>query len=147
MKVLDSQMEWWTRAAAILDGKSEVAPRAWRVEVNPFYEPERIKHEEILQTAKTSEERAQENMRWNQWEALWKYRLVMDKPLDEMPMHFQSLYNTCRIFWEKEQTQELTKTEKQVQDMYFIATLFALDYVRNRSANRQQFIHITDNGT
>ena len=148
-KVPYSSMKWWTSADAILDGKFEVVPQAWRVEVNPFYEPERIKHEEILQTAKTSEERAQENMRWDQWEALWKYRLVTDKPIGEMPMHFRFLYNTCRIFWEKEQSQELTKTEKQVQDMYFIAMLHALGsaLVRHRSANRQQFIHITDNGT
>lgn len=148
-KVPYSSMKWWTSADAILDGKFEVIPQAWRVEVNPFYEPERIKHEEILQTAKTSEERAQENMRWDQWEALWKYRLVTDKPIDEMPMHFRFLYNTCRIFWEKEQAQELTKTEKQVQNMYFIAMLHALGsaLVRHRSANRQQFIHITDNGT
>ena len=147
-KVPYSGLKWWTRSDAILDGKFEVVPQAWRVEVNPFYEPERIKHEEILQTAKTPEERAQENMRWDQWEALRKYRLVTDKPIDEMPMHFRFLYNTCRIFWEKEQTQELTKTEKQVQDMYFIAMLHALGsaLVRHRSANRQQFIHITDNG-
>ena len=148
-KVPYSGMKWWTSADAILDGKFEVMPQAWRVEVNPFYEPERIKHEEILQTAKTAEERAQENMRWDQWEALWKYRLVTDKPIEEMPMHFRFLYNTCRIFWEKEQTQELTKTERQVQDMYFIAMLHAIGsaLVRHRSANRQQFIHITDNGT
>ena len=148
-KVPYSGLKWWTRSDAILDGKFEIEPQAWRVEVSPFYEPESIKHEEILQTAKTSEERAQENMRWDQWEALWKYRLVTDKPIDEMPMHFRFLYNTCRIFWEKEQTQELTKTEKQVQDMYFIAMLHALGsaLVRHRSANRQQFIHITDNGT
>jgi len=66
-----------------------------------------------------------------------------------MPLHFRFLYNTCRIFWEKEQTQELTKTERQMQDMYFIAMLHAIGsaLVRHRSANRQQFIHITDNGT
>jgi hypothetical protein len=39
--------------------------------------------------------------------------------------------------------------EKQMQDMYFIAMAHALGsaMVRHRSANRQQFIHITDNGT
>lgn len=148
-KVPYSQMKCWTSADAILEGNFSVVPQAWCVVVNPLYEPERIKHEEMLQAAKTSEERAQENMRWDQWEALWKYRLVTDKPTDEMPMHFRFLYNTCRIFWEKAQTQELTNTEKQVQDMYFIAMLHAIGsaLVRHRSANRQQFIHITDNGT
>lgn len=148
-KVPYSSMKWWTSTDAILDGHFDVVPQSWRVIVNPFYEPERVKHEEIMQASKTSEERAQENMRWDQWQALWHYRLVMDKPLEEMPVHFRFLYNTCRIFWEKEQTQELSNTEKQVQDMYFIAMLHALGsaLVRQRSATRQQFLHITDNGT
>lgn len=120
------------------------------VVVNPIFESERIRHEEILQEAKTSQERAQENMRWDQWASLWHYLLKLDKPLQEMTVHFRFLYNTCRIFWEKEQGgQELTKTERQVQDMYFIAMLHAIGsaLVRHRSANRQQFLHITDNGT
>jgi hypothetical protein len=75
---------------------------------------------------------------------------VTDKPLEEMPLHFRFLYNCSRIFWEKEQNgTELTATEKQIQDMYFITMMHALGsaLVRHRSANRQQFIHITDNGT
>lgn len=144
-----STMKCWTSSDAILDGHFTVQPQAWRVMLNPMYVPELEKHEEYLRTSKTEDEIKQENMRWDQWERLWKYRLVMDKPLDEMPMHFRFLYNTCRIFWEKEQTQELTATERQVQDMYFIAMLHAIGsaLVRNRTANRQQFIHITDNGT
>ena len=144
-----SSMRCWTNSDAILDGHFTVMQQPWHVTVNPFYEPERVKHEEIMQTAKTSEERAQENMRWDQWASLWKYRLVMDRPIEQMPMHFRFLYNTCRIFWEKEQTQELTSTERQMQDMYFIAMLHAIGsaLVRHRSANRQQFLHITDNGT
>ena len=145
-----SAMRWWTNREAILPGRFTTERQPWRVEVNSFYEPERVKHEEILATAKTAEERAQENMRWDQWTSLWKYRLVMDRPLDQMPMHFRFLYNTCRIFWEKDDGgTELTKTEQQVQDMYMIAMLHALGsaLVRHRSANRQQFVHITDNGT
>ena len=144
-----STMKWWTSSDAILEGHFTVQPQSWHVAVNPMYEPEREKHEEILRVSKTEDEMKQENMRWDQWESLWKYRLQIDKPLDEMPMHFRFLYNTCRIFWEKEQTQELTATERQVQDMYFIAMLHAIGsaLVRNRTANRQQFIHITDNGT
>ena len=71
-------------------------------------------------------------------------------PIEEMPVHFRFLWNISRIFWEKETTgEELTKTEQQMQDMYLIAMLHALGsaLVRHRSANRQQFIHITDNGT
>ena len=145
-----AQMKWWTNRDAILDGQFVPQKQLWHVVVNPFYEAERMKHEEIMKAAKTPEERAQENMRWDAWVSVWKYRLVTDKPLEEMPMHFRFLYNTCRIFWEKEQGgAELSAYEKQAQDMYFITMLHALGsaLVRHRSANRQQFLHITDNGT
>lgn len=144
-----STMKQWTNQDAILDGDFTITDRLWHVEEAPFYPSELAKHEAILSAAKVDDEIKQENMRWDQWQQLWRYRLVMDKPLEEMPLHFRFLYNTCRIFWEKEQTQELTKTEQQTQDMYFIAMLHAIGsaLVRQRSANRQQFIHITDNGT
>lgn len=149
-KVPYSQMKWVTNSEAILDGDFTILPQYWRVEGEPFYETKRLEHEEIMQTAKTTEERAQENMRWDQWASLWHYRLVIDKPINEMPVHFRFLWNVSRIFWEKEAAgQELTKTEQQMQDMYLIAMLHALGSVliRHRSANRQQFLHITDNGT
>ena len=144
-----SQMKWWTNRDAILDGDFTITDRLWHVEEAGYYKTELAKHEAILSAAKVDDEIKQENMRWDQWQQLWRYRLVMDRPLEQMPLHFRFLYNTCRIFWEKEQTQELTKTEQQTQDMYFIAMLHAIGsaLVRHRSANRQQFIHITDNGT
>lgn len=144
------QLKQWTNAEAILDGNFSLVPQAWHVEVNSFYETERRKHEEIMDAARTPEEKAQENMRWDSWDSLWHYRLVLDRPLEEMPLHFRFLYNASRIFWEKEAGgKELTQTEKQVQDMYMIAMMHALGsaLVRHRSANRQQFVHITDNGT
>ena len=145
-----SQMPWWTNGEAILDGDFHVIRQDWRVEKSSFYEEERRKHEEILRTSNTVEEIRQEHGRWDAWESLWKYRLVMDKPINEMPLHFRFLWNVSRIFWEKaEAGQELTKSEQQMQDMYLIAMLHALGtaLVRQRSANRQQFLHITDNGT
>ena len=145
-----SQMKWWTNSEAVLDGSFTRQEQAWHVVVNPLYASELEKHEEIMNTATTREEREQENMRWDSWESLWKYLLKLDRPLEEMPVHFRFLYNASRIFWEKEAAgQELTAAEKQAQDMYMIAMMHALGsaLVRHRSANRQQFIHITDNGT
>ena len=145
-----SQMKHWTNAEAVMDGNFSVQHQAWHVVVNPLYEGQLAEHEEILRTAATKEEREQENMRWDSWASLWHYLLKLDKPLEEMPPHFRFLFNTSRIFWEKEAGgAELSKTERQVEDMYFIAMLHALGsaLVRHRSANRQQFIHITDNGT
>ena len=145
-----TSMRWLTNAEAILPGVFTVQRQAWRVETGPLYATELASHEQVLAEARTSEERAQENMRFDAWASIWKYRLIMDKPLEDMPLHFRFLYNCSRIFWEKEAAgQELSPTEKQVQDMYFITMLHALGsaMVRHRSANRQQFIHITDNGT
>ena len=145
-----SQMKEWTNEEAILEGNISILPQAWHVVVNPQYQAELTKHNDILAAAGTAEERAQENMRWDSWSTLWHYQLILDKPLEEMPAHFRFLYNTCRIFWEKEAGgKELSSEEKQAQDVYLIAMLHAIGsaLIRHRSANRQQFVHITDNGT
>ena len=143
-------MKQWTNREAIMEGNFSLKPQAWRVVENPLYRSELEKHEEILAAATTKDERGQENMRWDSWVSLWRWLLKFDKPLDKMPVHFRFLYNTSRIFWEKETAgTELSATEKQVQNMYMIAMLHAIGsaLVRHRSANRQQFVHITDNGT
>lgn len=145
-----STMRWLTNSEAILPGTFTVQRQAWHVEQAPMYAAELAAHEQALREAKTADERAQENMRFDAWSSVWKYRLVMDRPLEDMPLHFRFLYNCSRIFWEKEASgQHLSALERQVQDMYFITMLHAIGsaLVRHRSANRQQFIHITDNGT
>lgn len=145
-----SQMKQWTNSEAIMEGNFSVQQQYWHVVVNPLYESELARHTEMMDNAKAPEERSQENMRWDAWASLWHYLLKLDKPINEMPAHFRFLYNTSRIFWEKEAAgQELSSTEKQMQDMYMIAMLHAIGsaLVRHRSANRQQFVHITDNGT
>ena len=143
------QMKQWTNAEAILDGSFTKQEQYWHVIVNPLYETELKNHDDILAACGTLEERAQENMRWDSWVSLWHYLLKLDKPLEEMPVHFRFLYNTCRIFWEREACKPLSPAEKQAQDMYMVTMLHALGsaLVRHRSANRQQFVHITDNGT
>ena len=145
-----NRMKWWTNSESVLDGNFTPQPQLWRIIENPFYAEQLQKHNELMGNLHTAEERSQENMRWDSWSSLWKYKLEMDKPLEEMPLHFRFLYNTSRIFWEKEENGgELSASEKQVQDMYFIAMLHAIGtaLVRHRSASRQQFLHITDNGT
>ena len=145
-----SQMKQWTNGEAVMDGFFTVLPQAWHVVVNPQYADRLAEHEEIMKAASTAEERAQENMRWDAWSCIWHYLLKTDVPPEEMPVHFRFLYNTSRIFWEKKAGGAvLTATEEQMQDMYLIAMLHAIGsaLVRHRSANRQQFVHITDNGT
>ncbi len=145
-----ASMKQWTNSEAVLEGNFSVQPQAWHVVENPLYAVELTKHNAIMEAANSPEERAQENMRWDEWTMLWRYLLRLDKPVEEMPAHFRFMRNLSRIFWEKEAAGvELTATERQMQDMYLIAMMHALGsaLVRHRTANRQQFVHVTDNGT
>lgn len=144
-----SQLPYVTNEECIMPGDFTVIPQPWRIIVNPKYEAEKKRHEEISKQCTTPSMRAAENTRWTQWEQLWKYKLVMDKPLEQMPLHFRFLYNLGRIFWEKESFGEtLTATERQMQDMHFINKAHAIGYsiTRHRSRARQQTVHITDYG-
>lgn len=136
-----------TNEECILPGDFERIEQPWRIIVNPKYEAERKRHQEISKQCSTPAMRAAENSRWKQWVELWKYRLVTDRPLDQMPMHFRFLYNLGRIFWEKESFgHELTAVERQMQDMHFINKAHAIGYAitRHRSRASQQTVHITD---
>lgn len=141
------QMPYLTNEELIMPGDFTVIPQPWRIIVNPRYEAEKKRHEDISRQCSTPAMRAAENTRWKEWEQLWKYRLIMDKPLEQMPMHFRFLYNQCRIFWEKESFGEtLTATERQMQDMHFINKVHAFGYAltRHRSRAVQRAVHITD---
>ena len=147
MAIAYEQLPWVTNEEAIMPGHFEVIKQPWRIIVNPKYEAEKKRHEDISRQCTTPAMRAAENTRWKQWEDLWKFRLVMDKPFEEMPMHFQFAYNTCRIFWEKESFGEkLTAIERQMQDMHFVNKAHAIGYciTRFRSLARQLTVHMTD---
>ena len=141
------QLPYATNEECILPGDFSFIRQPWRIIIHPKYEEEKKRHEEISKQCNTPAMRAAENRRWTQWEQLWKYKLVMDKPLSEMPLHFRFLYNLGRIFWEKESFGEkLTATEIQMQDMHFINKVHAIGYAitRHRSRARQQIVHLTD---
>lgn len=142
-----TSLPYVTNEECILPGEFHTVSQPWHIIINPKYEEEKKKHLEISKKCKTPDMRAAENTRWIQWEQLWKYKLVMDRPLEKMPMHFRFLYNIGRIFWEKESYGEtLTATEKQMQDMHFINKVHAIGYAitRHRSRARQQIVHMTD---
>ena len=140
-------LPYTTNEECILPGEFSIVSQPWRIIINPKYEAEKKRHEQISKKCNTPAMRAAENTRWVQWEQLWKYQLVIDRPFDKMPMHFRFLYNLGRIFWEKESYGEtLTAVEKQMQDMHFINKAHAIGYAitRHRSRARQQIVHLTD---
>ncbi len=142
-----AQLSYVTNEECILSGDYNYMKQPWRIILHPKYEAEKKRHEEISKECNSPAMRAAENRRWAAWEQLWKYKLIMDHPLNEMPLHFRFLYNLGRIFWEKESFGEkLTETEKQMQDMHFINKAHAIGYAitRHRSRARQQIVHFTD---
>ena len=146
-KIAYEQLPWLTNEEAIMPGEFTLVEQPWRIIINPKYEAERKRHEEISKQCTSPSMRAAENLRWKSYEELWKYKLIIDKPFEEMPMHFQFAYNTGRIFWEKESFGEkLTATERQMQDMHFINKAHAIGYciTRYRSLARQLTVHMTD---
>lgn len=141
------QLHYLTNEECIMPGEFHIVKQPWRIIINPKYETWKKEHEDNLKKCTNTAMRAAENLRWTQKEQLWKYTLIMDKPLDEMPMHFRFLYNLGRIFWEKESFgKELTDMERQMQDMHFINKVHAIGYAitRYRSRARQQIVHMTD---
>lgn len=71
-----------------------------------------------------------ENERMEKLERLWKYKLVLNKKMNDMPPAFQVVYDTGRIYWEKEKEGiALTEEEKQRQDMYFISKCLSIGYM------------------
>lgn len=141
------QLRYLTNEECIMPGNFHVIRQPWRIIVNPDYEAKRKEHEDNLKKCTTMDMRAAENIRWREYEQLWKFKLITDKPFDEMPMHFQLFYNFCRIFWKKELLGEkLTATERQMQDMHFIQHAHAIGYAitRHHSSARQQTVQFTD---
>lgn len=72
-----------------------------------------------------------ENERYTRLERLWRYKLVIKgRKMNDMPPSFQIVYDTGRMYWKKEKTgMELTKEEKQRQDMYFISKCLSIGYM------------------
>lgn len=117
------------------------------IERNPEIDKLKERHEEILRNCHTADEKRAENARWNREESLWYFLLKTERPFNEMPVHFQLIYNTGRIFWRKEKEgQVLDREEKQMQDMQFVNKMAAYGYIlsRYRSLAAQQMVLATD---
>lgn len=87
-------------------------------------------HEKNLSTCKNEEEENIENKRYAENSRLWKYRLVLKRPMNDMPPAFQVLYDSGRVFWRQEKKgMPLTAEEKQTQDMHMMNKVMATGYM------------------
>lgn len=111
------------------------------------------KHRANLERMKKEDAKAarMENMRWTNELRLWQYSLAMDRPMDRMPVTFQFLYDTCRVFWKEEESalaagKQLDGDSRQFQDAHFINKAAGLGYMLNRfrTGARQQMGQLVD---
>lgn len=73
------------------------------------------------------------------YEALWGWRLEWKKPYAEQPVAVRLVYETGRVYWDKEKAGiPLTDTEKQEQDLHFIVKCNALGYSLSRYRDKSK---------
>ncbi|MBR1800685.1 MAG: hypothetical protein IJ767_04220 [Bacteroidaceae bacterium] len=142
-----TQVSFHVNERQIIQREFSLINLGFTIEKNPDIEKLKERHEEILANCHTADEKRAEAARWNREENLWSYLLKMERPFDEMPVHFRLIYNMGRIFWRKEKEgRELDREEKQMQDMQFINKMAALGFIISRYRTRaaQQMVLATD---
>ena len=118
----------------------EIVPHPTMKAIKKDFEARRYK-------AKDNKEKAELLMAYKVKEKIWKYKLILHKPIEEMPPVFQFIYDLGRMFWREEESgMPLTEEKKQFQDAHFINKIIGLGYMlsRHRTPIRQQMVAITD---
>lgn len=97
--------------------------------------------------ASTAEGKKQIQEEWNSYKRLWQFKLILKKPINEMPPIIQFIYDTGRVWWREEEAGlGLTPEKRQFHDMHFINKFIGLGYMlsRYRTDRRQQMVTLTD---
>lgn len=92
-------------------------------------------------------ERRREDAEFIAFQRLYRFLLHFPRPIDEMPVCIQWLYDTSRIHWRKEaEGYPLTDMEKQRQDMHFVCKVALMGYMlsRYRTGTMQKMGVVTD---
>ncbi|MGN0311028.1 MAG: hypothetical protein ACI4C3_10675 [Bacteroides sp.] len=144
-----TQMTYPVNRAAILENTSfergDIS-RYFTIRLNPQMEELRKHYREEVYRL-TGDELRRKQQQFREYERLYKYLLVRNKPISEWPPLLHTIYNMSRTFWKKEEAgYPLTEQEVQFQDAHFINKVLGLGYMlsRYRSDTRQQMVMVTD---
>lgn len=138
-----SALPFHVNAEAILPSVWVELPAEFRIEMNPQFEEYERKHRERLDLLSPRDLQGikAENELWEGQKALWPYKLILEKPMGQMPHAFQYLYDLGRMYWREEEAarregkpagQWLSPERQQFQDMQFINKAAAIGYVLSR---------------
>lgn len=97
--------------------------------------------------ADTAEEKDHIQAEMESYKQLWGFKLILKKPMKEMPSVIQFVYDLGRVWWKDEEAGlTLTPEKRQFQDMHFINKIVGLGYMlsRYRTDLRQQMVVLTD---
>ena len=133
--IMDDDFEWMN-----MERYFEIKPHPTMKAIRKEYEANRY-------AAKDSKEKTRLMMDFKAKEKIWKYQLILHKPMEEMPPVFQFIYDLGRVFWREEESgMPLSEEKKQFQDAHFINKIVGLGYMlsRYRTPIRQQMVTITD---
>lgn len=143
------RMGYHVNREAILEAKFEPLDMSEYFEIRPHPTMKAIRrqYEADYYAAQTREEKAKLRRIFSADEKLWKYELVLKKPMEEMPPLLQFIYDLGRMYWrEEEDGLELSPAKRQFQDAHFINKIIGLGYAlaRFRTPTRQHMVVITD---
>lgn len=143
-----SQMPYAVNVDSKVDGIwKPTGEQLFDIVLNPDYEKKCEEHRRRLQTCRTQEEKETELKQFSQYQRLWKYRLVLNRPMEEMPPVIQYVYDMGRMYWKIEDSGgHLTEDQKQFQDMQFVNKCGAYGYLQSRfrTSVLQRMVTITD---
>lgn len=87
----------------------------------------------LMYTGMPDAEREVLESRFLEFQRLWEWKLEWLRPYDEQPIAVRLVYETGRVYWQKERRKiPLSPEEKQEQDMHFIAKCNAFGYLLSR---------------
>lgn len=134
-----NQFPFNVNAQAIKDAEFTLEKnRFFTIDINPDYKK---LEEELFQMERDKnapkEEIVAKRIEKEESGRLWKWKLTWNETDQKrIPQYIRFLYNTCRVYWRKEKEgRELTATEKQEQDLYFINKVAAIGYSLCRYRN------------
>lgn len=106
----------------------------FEIRENPDYAARvRLNESRMSDKFLSESERNRENAEFIAYKRLYRFLLRLPRPVEEMPVCVQWLYDTSRIHWRKEESgMKLTAEEKQMQDMHFICKAALIGYMLSR---------------
>lgn len=148
-KVPYSQLPYHVNREAIIDADFEPInmSRYFKIQEHPRLKDIQKQYEINRYGIKNHEDKVRALAELEAQKKIWKYQLVLNKPMEDMPPLVQFIYDIGRMFWrDEEQLGSLPADKQQFQDAHFVNKIIGLGYMlsRFRTPLQQYMVTITD---